>query len=208
MLDTGQPRRSPPSPTTGSTDFEEVFRRYYGSLVGFFRNRGLSQHAAEDMAQETLASAWRGWDTFRGEASAATWLFTIAGNLWQNSRRDQHALRRQGENLSFDASPDVRREMERRTNERNEESDEDAMLRPILDGQRRRVVQEAILELPPRMRRCLLLHLGGLDHQGIGNALEIEVGTVKSTISQSKSRLVAILRRDHPELFPVEVTDR
>lgn len=206
MRDTGQPRRSPPSPTTGSIDLEALFRRYYRPLVGFFINRGLAPADAEDMAQETLTSACRGGVAFRGEATEATWLYKIAGNLWLNRRRDQRALRRQGESLSFDASPDVRREMETRANERSEESDEDAMLRPILDGQRRRVVQEAIGELPPRMRRCLLLHLGGLDHQTIANTLEIEVGTVKSTLSQAKSRLIAILRRDHPELFPVEVT--
>src|SRR5215467_9719712 len=33
---------------------------------------------AEDLVQETMLRAWRGFDTFRGHAQIRTWLYTIA----------------------------------------------------------------------------------------------------------------------------------
>lgn len=40
-----------------------------------------SLHDAEDLTQETFLRAWQNRSAFRGEASAATWLYRIATNL-------------------------------------------------------------------------------------------------------------------------------
>jgi RNA polymerase sigma-70 factor, ECF subfamily len=43
---------------------------------------------AEDIAQETFLSAWKAWGSFRGAASAKTWLYTIASRAcWKKRRR-------------------------------------------------------------------------------------------------------------------------
>src|SRR5580698_2303014 len=44
---------------------------------------------AEDLVQETLLSAWRSVNGFRGNASVRTWLYRIATNLCLNALRDR-----------------------------------------------------------------------------------------------------------------------
>ena len=61
--------------------FEELCMRYRGLLkqriVGIVRN----QEDAEDVLQETLLSAYRHLDTFRGACRFSTWLVTIGTNM-------------------------------------------------------------------------------------------------------------------------------
>lgn len=44
-----------------------------------------SLHDAEDLLQDTLLRAWRGWATFEGRASLRTWLYKIATNTCLNA---------------------------------------------------------------------------------------------------------------------------
>src|SRR5262245_48239176 len=43
---------------------------------------------AEDVLQETLLAAWRGFDAFEGRSSLRTWLYRIATTRCLNARRD------------------------------------------------------------------------------------------------------------------------
>jgi len=200
MEDRGKSTTGAPS-TAQRTPFEALFRRYYGPLVGFFLNRGLERADCEDLAQETLMSAYRGYDTFRGDASDATWIFTIAGNLWKNNRRDSKAQCRDGDTLSLDGSPEVRRETEVRIHDQEEGSAEEAMVKGLVGAEQRRELWKAIPMLPPQTRRALLLHLAGLKYREVAGILGVEVGTVKSLVSQAKMRLREVLRAERPDLF-------
>ena len=42
---------------------------------------------AEDMAQETLLAAWRGFEAFEGRAPMRSWLYWIATNRRLNALR-------------------------------------------------------------------------------------------------------------------------
>ena len=70
--------------------------RDFGELVGPHR-RELLVHCyrmlgsltdAEDVLQETLLAAWRGFDGFEGRSSLRTWLYRIATTRCLNARRD------------------------------------------------------------------------------------------------------------------------
>lgn len=66
----------------GADGFEALVTEHASSLYRFARTlvRG-DRHAAEDLVQETFLRAFEKRDTFRGEASARTWLHRILHNL-------------------------------------------------------------------------------------------------------------------------------
>lgn len=77
---------------------DEAFRRLVEShrrelLVHCYRLLG-SLSDAEDVLQEVLLAAWRGWSGFEGRASARTWLYRIATNRCLNAMRDANRRRR------------------------------------------------------------------------------------------------------------------
>src|SRR5258708_7579699 len=56
-----------------------------GSLLRFARR--LMPELAEDLTQQALLLAWRGFDRFRGDASPRTWLFQILVNVVRSEAR-------------------------------------------------------------------------------------------------------------------------
>lgn len=67
-----------------STDKESLFRSWVhahsDALHAYARQRGFDEASARDLLQDTFLAAWRGADTYRGEASVRNWLFTILKN--------------------------------------------------------------------------------------------------------------------------------
>src|SRR4051794_28384716 len=172
------------------SSFENIFKRYYGSLVGFFINRGLSRDDSEDLAQETLLRAYRGYDRFQGDASEATWLFIIAKRLWHNDFRDKNAKKRYGEVMPIDTFDSVWNELEALMVEESKSSGERSALAVVLQEERQRVLRIVTQDLPPKMRRSFVLfYFGGLQYEQVAYVLGDKVGTVKSQISQAKVRL-------------------
>jgi RNA polymerase sigma-70 factor (ECF subfamily) len=64
----------------------------FAHLVGLHR-RELRSHCfrllgsyddSEDLVQETLLRAWRGWPTFENRSTFRRWLYQIATNTWRN----------------------------------------------------------------------------------------------------------------------------
>lgn len=72
--------------------FEEMTRQYGGVVAKvcyLFAGPGAS---FEDLYQETLINLWVGLDSFRGEASASTWIYRMALNtcITWHRRNDRH----------------------------------------------------------------------------------------------------------------------
>lgn len=58
--------------------FEDLMKTYGNRVGSYFLYRTGDEEGARDLVIETFFRAWRARDSFRGEAKASTWLWTIA----------------------------------------------------------------------------------------------------------------------------------
>ena len=166
--------------------FRILFTKFYRPLLGFFIKRGCSEAEAEDFVQETLLNAYRGFSKFRRDASDATWIFSIACNLWLNHLRSQRAKKRGVRPVSLESLENDEIEQSQATRP----APESTALDEILEDERRSRLRTAIRDLPEGRRHALQLRLlHGLKYREIANVLAIEVNTVKSQIFQAKKQL-------------------
>lgn len=163
-------------------EFTSAYRTYQRALIAFLCRRGVDAEEARDLAQETFVRAFGAWDTFRGESSRKTWLMNIALNVWRNKRRWEAALKRGGEHAARnEAGEDALATAPARPT--------DAADAPLQAREQRELVNTALAELPPQMRRCVLLYLDNRKYQEIAKELDISIGAVKSQISDGRRRL-------------------
>lgn len=69
--------------------FEEVYRRECDAVRAFLTRHAGDTATGDDLAAETFARAFGGWETYRGEASRRSWLWRIAHNTLSNWRRSR-----------------------------------------------------------------------------------------------------------------------
>ena len=135
---------------------------------------------AEDVTQEAMLRLWKiapRWEP--GGAQPSTWLHRVAVNLATDRLR-----RRRG--VDFEDIP---------------EPDDPApgAVEGMIDGERRRALDEALALLPDRQRVAVVLrHLEGMTNPEIGVAMGIGVEAVESLTARGKRRLAQLLagRRD------------
>lgn len=172
--------------------FERLFERYSRSVNYFFAKRGFSPDECMELAQETFLGAYRGMDRFRHDAKVETWLFTIAANIWRNEIRSRSAEKREGHEIPLEAR---REDAGPRLVEML--AGDESPLEGLLERERRDRVRDALEELPPQMRRCLVLRIDRqLKYREIAELLQISIETVKSQLFQARERLRALLRDD------------
>jgi len=154
----------------------ELYDRYgraaYGLALRILRDASL----AEDAVQEGFLAVWRSAGSFLAErAKPSTWILTL--------------VHRRAVDL-------VRREERRRTSpleadplETTEPTEEQAELRS-----RRRVVQEALRQLPDEQREVLeLAYYGGFTQSELAERLNQPLGTIKSRMFTGLRRLRDLL---------------
>lgn len=172
----------------GKNGFEELFRRYYRPVMGFYARRGCPEEECRDLTQETFLRAHRAYGGYQGDAKPLTWLLTIATNLWRNRVRDAGAAKRTGIEVPM-VAVEVGLESGDRPRER------------AIEAERRQRVRDALAELPPSMRRCVYLRVyQERSYREIARLLEVTVETAKSQVSRAAPRLRSILAEDYPEL--------
>lgn len=124
--------------------FRCLFEQERDRLRNFLLKRVGDRDKAENLVQETFAEAYRQIEDFRGEAKVTTWLFSIARNLAYGELRkaDRHACR-EHETIEFlQAERDGIRM---------------ATLEAVETAERKRIVHDALQELPEHYRRVVQL---------------------------------------------------
>jgi RNA polymerase sigma-70 factor (ECF subfamily) len=157
---------------------EELFRRYYRPVVAFFQKKGFSSDESRDLAQDTFLRVFRYRERFRGESSPVTWLFQIAGNLYKNKLRSLAAQKRDAEEVPLDS-----------TDAKDPESNDDA-LDLMLTDERSRLLREALEELPPQMKKAVMLRVtSDMKYREIAEEMEVSIETVKAHLYQARQHL-------------------
>jgi RNA polymerase sigma-70 factor (ECF subfamily) len=136
---------------------------------------GAGPAQAEDLAQEAMLSLWRKAHLFdAAKASAGTWLFTIARNLFIDAirREKRPALDPDDFQPEADAQPD------------------DVLA--LADGEGR--LRDALKLLPPDQAQVIdLSFFADKPHSQIADELGIPLGTVKSRLRLAMARLRAAI---------------
>ena len=171
---------------SGESDAAVAFiRRFQRRVFGLAMTILSDTAAAEDVAQETFARAWRHADAFdprRGPV--ATWLLTIARNLAIDTLRLRRADPVDPDTLvsvqgaAADAGPEER-----------------AMM-----GDDARRLHEALATLPTDQRRALVLAaFYGKTAREIGESENVPLGTAKTRIRSAMIKLRASLQVEDDE---------
>ena len=148
-----------------------LFAEYHAPLVRFLTRRLGDRDLAEEVAQETFVRALK-QETIVSERS---WLFAVASNLVRDETRRDARRRRRLELLHEQSKADAVVEPEPTSMER---AGEQALAR------------RAVEALGDRDRDALLMREEGLSYEEIAAALELSVGSVGTTLSRARRRLM------------------
>lgn len=134
-----------------------------------FRLTG-NETLAREMTQDTFVRAFANIDGFRGDASFATWLHTVAVSVTLNE------LRRL-----------------KRVNTRHVALEDAALVTSsgaVSDPVLRERIEQAVADLPPGCRTVFLMHdAEGYTHEEIAAALGVTDGTSKAQLARARSKL-------------------
>src|SRR6478609_1932967 len=139
-----------------------LFAQYHEPLVRFLTRRLGDRDWAEEIAQETFVRALR-QETITSERS---WLFAVASNLVRDDARRDARHRQRLELL-------------------REQTKADAIVEPEPTS-----MERAAEPLAERDRDALLMKEEGLSYEEIAQALELSVGSVGTTLSRARRRLM------------------
>lgn len=164
---------------------EELFRRHR-ALAYRVAYRLLGNEAdALDAVQDGFVKVFTHLGEFQGRSSFKTWLLRVVSNAAldlgrQRGRREAHrlddGLKDDPDRESAAVPEDPARDLER------------ADLRRLLD--------EALAELPEAQRRTFVLHVDGeMSYREVADALEISIGTVMSRLFYARQKLRVILAK-------------
>lgn len=158
---------------------EAVVLQHYRSIYRFMAYLTRDTSLAEELTQETFASAWANIDSFKGWSSAGTWLHRIAYSKFIDSRR----------RLQRDAA--LLNGLEPKNETAMENSDP---LHQLTFDENNRLLYEAMRKLKSADYVIILLHyIQGLSFREMAKVLDKPVGTIKWQTSRSLKRLKAYL---------------
>jgi RNA polymerase sigma-70 factor (ECF subfamily) len=155
--------------------YEAVVCQNYKAIYRFMAYLTQDTHLAEDLTQETFASAWANINGFKGRASFGTWLHQIAYRKFIDSRRR------------------LQREAALATRLKEEEDDSEQRSNPLLRlaaDENSRILYAAIRTLNSSEYMVIVLHyIQGLSYREMAEILDVPIGTVKWQTSRALKNL-------------------
>lgn len=155
--------------------FEVIVKKYQRMVYYLALKMVGNHHDADEVGQKTFLSVYKNLARFEGRSSLKTWIFRIAMNYSKNLIRDR--ARHEGEEVTERAAA-----MESTVEDR------------IENGQRRRIVREAMENLPPRQKEVLEMRaFGNLSFAEIAQTVGISTSAAKVNYHYAVKALKSLL---------------
>jgi len=163
----------------------ELVRAHYQTVYRFLVHLTRDSHQAEDLTQETFATAWEKVAAFQGRATLGTWLHRIAYTKFVDGRRAEWRAAQVRARL---AGPQV--------------APDDPCDTAMAADEAQRLYR-ALYRLDAAERTLLVLHyLQGLSYRAMASVLDEPTGTVKWRTAGALGRLRALLCDEVPDHAP------
>ena len=168
-------------PTTyragNEADFERLYQKSYGKILGTLTAMLGDRATAEDCAQDAFERAYKNWATWQPNAPAEAWVHRIAINAAISHQRKMK-LREVGEVIRRIGRPELAPDPQ-----------------VVVEN---RDIAAALAMLPPKQAAVIVLrHYHGYTNRAIAHALDIPERTVASRLAVAKSRLRELLKDSH-----------
>ena len=162
--------------------FETIYDLYAPDVFGLALKMLAERGATEEAVQEIFLRVWQRAGTFDGKRPFMPWLLGITHNYCIDELRRRRARPRpvyeDDEHPILSAIPD----------------DTNVGVTALL-GEQRRIVADALAQLPVEQRQAIkLAYFGGLTQRQIADRLGRPVGTIKTRLRIGLQRLRQILR--------------
>jgi RNA polymerase sigma-70 factor (ECF subfamily) len=167
--------------------FNRLVEERHGDIYALLYRLTEDPEEARDLTQETFLQAFRNIAGFRGEADLRTWLYRIAVNQARNRWR-WWKRRRRDKTVSLDAPTSDENGTPLSAglvNEGASDPEQQALAR-----ERERALLSALSTLSRPYREVIVLRdIEGLSYEEVAQALDMNIGTVKSRLSRGRDEL-------------------
>lgn len=154
--------------------FKRLFNHFAPRIKSFLMKGGTSESQADELAQETMLTVWDKAGSFNAaQASASTWIFTIARNKRIDALRKIKRTEVDYEDLNYSI-----------------EGQEKSPLQNLSETEETDVISEALKSLPEEQADLIKKSFfEDKSHAEIAKETGIPLGTVKSRIRLALERL-------------------
>ncbi len=148
--------------------FIQLYDHFAPRLKAHLMQKGVSEEMSEELVQETMLSVWKHCSTYNPDkATASTWIFRIARNLWIDRIRKEKPDRQ----TSLDSYP------EESFTPENMQADADK-------------VKKSFKALPQQQAQLIYkVYYEGKTHREIASEMDIPLGSVKSGLRLAFGKL-------------------
>jgi RNA polymerase sigma-70 factor (ECF subfamily) len=176
----------------GRGSFEQAALQCAPRIRAVLRHLVRTDADADDLLQETLLSAYRHWDRFRGDAAPCTWFHTIA--VRKAARHGKRAARLRSVTEAYArAVPFMHPKLA------HADVDPDSRAARELRSEARARVEGAVDEVPQPYRTALVLkEIAGMSLGEVASVLGVREATVKTRVHRGRIFLRDALLRDRP----------
>lgn len=163
-----------------STAFAALFQQYNAQICTYLARLVGNDDAGRDLAQETFIRAWKSLPQVHGELHFKPWLYRIATNTAKSHLRHERLIRW----LPWQEHPG-----------------DTAIERLSITGPEEHAgeaecVRQALAQLSPQCRTCLLLQLvAGFSQREIAQSLRISEKSVSAYVSRGREQFRQVYRR-------------